>query len=1223
MSAPENCSYNNDPLKLKRDGTNQEERLSAALNPTYVPVNERTPAHGMLFARAFAAYLKYFEEDNTTNSDWVPFFDHDLSVRLAVAAVQKIEDYKSQIKSSLDYLNNLDNQANEASLINNLSYIFSSVSTLAWQLEVLKEGLPTKEDAPDWLTLRTNLQNLIQSQLAPTLQKLIAFHKAGITLSVVINTAPTGELKILGKSAAPFEANIAFNFSKDWITDGSADWNGFLSSILPDDSVYGNPAGSVFELTNHIATHNLFTAQLDQFLKVYARIITDAQAALEASFAQWDRHDPHYALFLGFLRLFEYAREEANTLTGRHLDFYYRDILRLKEKPAVPAKAHLIAELAKQAKSHQFKIGDLFIDGKDALGKEVFFENSGDLVANQAKVISLKTLYRHGSEPVGTGANAEKQNGRLYASPISNSADGKGKAIEADDKSWHPFFNKIYRDGELKSIEMPEAETGFAIASHYLWMAEGERTITLNFTLAGDVSGLTTDLKNDIICQITIEKGWFEIPATKFGPVSGGTMQLTATLNGADPAVTPYLVKTHAYTFDTALPVLMIKLKHRPDQLFKYSLFQDVEIQQIGLIVNITGLKTLAVSNDFGPVDTSKPFQPFGARPVTGSALTIGSKEVFQKNLTSATVKVSWLAAPDPYGTTPNANIDFLKSGTWKPSGITATSVTASTFGLTQNLLYPVKDEADLNKNDAFTTASRQGFLRMKLDADFGQNAYQAYLLKYLRKDADAVTPPGEPPAGPTMNALSVDYTASQQIILNSGNAAAFAIRKANFYHVDPFGQAEQHAVLSSSNKVFMLPQFDFERDSAKQESEAEFYIGLSGLLPPQKVSLLFQVADGTANPLSLKPNPHLHWSYMAGNEWVAFKEDEIEDNTRGLLKSGIVSLAVPSVANNSNTKLSSGQHWIRVAVTNGADAVCRILAVEAQAMLTTFTDLDNDPAFNAHVLPAGSIKKMEKPEAAVKKVSQPFDSFGGRAAEESTDFYTRISERLRHKDRAITLWDYERIVLNAFPEIYRVKCLNHTQYEPTADSEGIYRELAPGHVTLITVPNKQFHNERDPLKPFTSLGTLEEIYTFVKDRTSCFVKLHVRNPQFEEVRVNFKLRLFDGFDETFYTNLLRESITRFLSPWAFPGGESPTFGGKIYKSVLIDFVEEQPYVDYVTDFELFHHIDNVPGTKDLNEIEGSRAVSILVSVPESKHGITLIHLSAEEIAAEKCNCES
>lgn len=1223
MSAPENCTKNNDPLKLKREGTNQEERLSPALKPSYVPVNERTPAHGMLFARAFAAFLKYFEEDNTSNSNWVPFFDHDLSVRLAVAAVQKIEDYKSKIKTSLDFLNNLDNETRETDLINNLSYVFSSVGTLAWQLEVLKEGLPLKEDTPDWLTLRTNLQNLIQSQLAPSLQKLIAYHKAGTALSVITNSAPSGELKILGESAAPFEQNISQEFSDDWITDGSSDWSSFTTAVLQDSSVYGNPAGSVWELTNHIATHNLFTAQLDQFLKVYARIIAEAQAALEASFTQWDRHDPHYALFLGFLYLFEYARQEANTLTGRHLDFYYRDILRLKEKPAVPAKAHLIAELAKQSVSHQFKTGDRFIAGKDALGKEVFFANSSDLVANQAKVISLKTLYRHGSEKLGTGADAAKQYGRLYASPISNSADGKGKVIETDDKSWHPFFNKIYRDGELQSIEIPQAEAGFAVASHYLLMAEGERTITLNLTMAGDTTSLISDLKDDIICQITTEKGWLEITATKFGPVSGGIMQLTTSICGAEPAITPYLAKTHGYTFDTALPVLIVKLKHRSDHLFAYPFFQDTEIQQIDLSVNVTGLKTLAVFNDFGPVDTSKPFQPFGSQPVVGSALIIGSKEVFQKKLTSASIKASWLATPAPYSTvSPKVNIDFLNSGIWKGSGIDAVAITSGTFGLTHNLLYPVKDEADLNKTEAYTTESRHGFLRMKLDADFGQADFQADLLKYLRKDSGA-TDPGAPPIGPVMNALSLDYSASQQIILNTGDDAAFAIRKARFYHLYPFGHAEQHAVLNSSNKTFLMPQFDFERNSSKQESEAEFYIGLSGLVPPQNVNLLFQVADGTANPLSLKPDAHLHWSFLAGNEWVAFKNEEIQDNTSGMLKSGIVSVAFPSKADNGNTLLPSGQHWIRVAVADAADAVCRILAVEAQAMLTTFSDKENDPAFNATVLPAGSIKKMENPDAAVKKVSQSFDSFGGRAAEESTAFYTRISERLRHKDRVIALWDYERLVLEAFPEIYRVKCLNHTQYEPTSDSDGIYRELAPGHVTLITVPNKQFHNERDPLRPYTSLGTLEEIATFVKARTSCFVKLHVRNPQFEEVRVNFKLRLFDGFDETFYSKMLKESITRFLSPWAFPGGDSPTFGGKIYKSVLIDFVEEQPYVDYVTDFELFHHIDNVPGTKDLNEIEGSRAVSILVSVTATKHGITVIHPSAEEIAAEKCNCQS
>ena len=135
---------------------------------------------------------------------------------------------------------------------------------------------------------------------------------------------------------------------------------------------------------------------------------------------------------------------------------------------------------------------------------------------------------------------------------------------------------------------------------------------------------------------------------------------------------------------------------------------------------------------------------------------------------------------------------------------------------------------------------------------------------------------------------------------------------------------------------------------------------------------------------------------------------------------------------------------------------------------------------------------------------------------EAANAFYTRISERLRHKGRAIALWDYERLVLEAFPQIYKTRCLNHVQYEPNESGTGIYRELAPGHVTVVTIPNQQFQNLRDPFRPYTSLGVLEQIANFLTKRLSCFIRLHVKNPQFEEVKVDFKVRLHEGFDESF-----------------------------------------------------------------------------------------------------------
>ena len=145
--------------------------------------------------------------------------------------------------------------------------------------------------------------------------------------------------------------------------------------------------------------------------------------------------------------------------------------------------------------------------------------------------------------------------------------------------------------------------------------------------------------------------------------------------------------------------------------------------------------------------------------------------------------------------------------------------------------------------------------------------------------------------------------------------------------------------------------------------------------------------------------------------------------------------------------------------------------------------------------------QQTRRPDAAVKSIASPFRPSADAAPRDPQAFYTRVSERLRHKDRAIDLWDYERLVLEAFPQVYKIKCLNHTRYEPSESGTGVYRELAAGHVTIVTIPNLQ-QQKRDPLKPFTSLGLLEDIETFVERASSCFAQLHVKNPQFEEVRV-------------------------------------------------------------------------------------------------------------------------
>ncbi|MFO0795317.1 MAG: hypothetical protein U0586_14800 [Candidatus Brocadiaceae bacterium] len=124
----------------------------------------------------------------------------------------------------------------------------------------------------------------------------------------------------------------------------------------------------------------------------------------------------------------------------------------------------------------------------------------------------------------------------------------------------------------------------------------------------------------DIDCFLTTEKEWFAGKVSEFNKESGSSLKLKIELSGADPAITPYLAKVHGYNFATDLPVLLVKLKHRDDSPYLYPQLQDVVVNQIDLTVDVKRLKNLAVSNDFGPVDISKPFQPFGASPVENSA---------------------------------------------------------------------------------------------------------------------------------------------------------------------------------------------------------------------------------------------------------------------------------------------------------------------------------------------------------------------------------------------------------------------------------------------------------------------------------------------------------------------------------------------------------------------------------------------------------------------------
>jgi hypothetical protein len=1205
MTACADCAESTDPRKLVREGSTKVQRALAAPTESLVPVDERRPEHAMVFAAGYAKHLRYVGPDGTVDGDWSQLFGTDTSVRLAVAAIEDVGVYRTAVKSWLRSLEDPELPPVQAAMVRALGAVFDSIGTVARRIDLLKECLPV--DDPFHATLR----NLIRTQLSPMLRQLIGYHRAGVGLGAVDPAVPPPtDLRILGGPVEPFGGLLTVpGLSADWAEGADVgDWATYVAvDPAPYLGAYG-PGATTVDRVNHVATNNLFTAVGETFLGAYARVVADARAAVEATFGRPD-HEPHYALLLAFLQLFEHARAEANTITARHLAFYYRKVLRLAERPAEPSHAHVLVELAKHVDAHPVAEGALLKAGKDDAGADAHVAVDRDLVANRASVAELRSTYRHRNAP---GEQLPNGDGRLFASPVADSADGLGAELTTPDGSWHPFAEKRYEAGALAAIRMPPAEVGFAIASHHLWLAEGERRISVVVETTQPLASGQPTLVADFRCRLTTADGWLEkdvrLDLAALSPPKI-PFALGITLDGNDPPIVPYDPEVHGYRFDTVMPVLLVTLRHDPARPWPYAAFETSKVRDVRLVVDVDGMRTLSLANDQGPLDPSKPFLAFGSAPTRNSALVIGSKEVFQKSLLTATVRATWMVTPVPYGTNPTLDVQHLDQGAWKalPDVTRLSSGDGVQFRLDappQPALAP-----DLSADTGYSTASRNGFIRLVLSAGYGTDAFPADLAAWVLK------PTGNKPVAPvvpTVAELELDYTASEAINFRAAPSRP-PVAHGRFFHVTPFGHVEPPTGLGD---VPLLAPF---RAGPHEPAEAELAIGIDGLRPPRDLALLFQVVDGTANPLVVKPEAQLRWSYLRGDNWVPLAADAVADGTDGLLASGIVTVAVPADATTEHSLLPSGMHWLRLAVTSGSDAVCRLVHVGAQALRATYLVRDGGSTSHTAVLPPGTITKLDHPDAAVKAVTQPFASFGGRPVETPAAYATRVSERLRHKDRAIALWDHEHLVLDAFPGIYQVRCLNHTQYDPNPEGTGTYRELAPGHVTVVTIPDLAVPDARDPLRPYTSLRVLAEVERFLAKRTSCFVQLHVRNPQFEEVRVELAVRFRPGVDETFHEKALQLEIAQFLSPWAFRGEARPTFNGTVRRSVLVDFVEERPYVDHLRDVQLFHR-DPLTGSETLagEEVKGSRAISILVSAPAHRHVVHVIH-AAEVVDAERC----
>ena len=361
---------------------------------------------------------------------------------------------------------------------------------------------------------------------------------------------------------------------------------------------------------------------------------------------------------------------------------------------------------------------------------------------------------------------------------------------------------------------------------------------------------------------------------------------------------------------------------------------------------------------------------------------------------------------------------------------------------------------------------------------------------------------------------------------------------------------------------------------------EGSLFLGLKDLVPGDNLNILFQLAEATSDSESDKEP--IFWQYLDTNVWKPLRTgfEVLDDATNNLTSSGIIKFALPANMTKENTVMPKDLHWIKASIPKNSGSVSETLGILTQAIQVSFTNESaNDKWRLSKPLASGSISKLEVADASIKTVTQPYDSFGGLVPEIQQQFYVRVSETLRHKGRAIQAFDYERLTLQAFPQLFKAKCINHSFALNAHEYKNDF-PYAGGYVLLAVIPDLNQLKAGNSFEPKVPVSIIEDIDAYIRKRTSPFVRFRAMNPRYEKINFCLRIRLLKGKDENYYKEKVQEDIREFLAPWSVGDYYKLTFGQCIYRSDIIQFLETRDYMDYISDLQMGREGEKPDGEK-------------------------------------------
>jgi hypothetical protein len=1180
-----------------REGTSQRTRLDKNLLPENFRIDDRTTSDLVRFAVEFSKSLNYYHPDGSVTQSWEDFFIKERFIFLYIIANTKLDATQKAFYQQFELVSNLTDKTD---ILSQLQYLIRPIHEL---LELLAT----------WNS-KLGLNDLTNNDL--------------VNISKFVNDENVRE-----------DILILFSISEE--LSMSLNWELIKNNFSMQFSSTSEPA----VLENKVPDLDMLKNIFEELYLFAGKIIKFANEKITEKEESNQDVRPHMALFLGFLKVYSLLQDRINGLTKRHLDYYFEEVLKLDRKGITPDSAFVRFELSKDYDVYLLEKDTALIAGKDKSGTPVVYQTLYDTQLSRTKISALYTCFVSRNKLNYTGLENRQEITDIFFKKHDPLQIGSMKVFGED---------QFLKAESERTMEI--ATVGFILASEFLQLSEGERSIYFEF-VASDSSYATFIDTISVINQNEDSRNkdfdftFYQIFSTAFdvflvfdgaekkfdqfrivNKPESKAISLEISVSSGDPAITALKTAQHPLQPTIVTPYVKVLLRDE-SHIYAYPLLMGLDVINIKLRIEVEGMKNFLLFNNYGQIDHSAPFQFFGAVPKVNSYFLLGSPELFSKPLLSMDINLDWFQLPanedgwagyfadydiQIQNTDYKVMIEYLNSGSWKK--LQSKSIFSlfeeerdnlvllrklSNKTQLKNLILPIdpSETRDGENFKPYTLKTRNGYIKLELispDFAFGYNDYSKNLHKSISRNArlsgqDQPTEPN-PPISPVVKSISVNYVAETEAISEKGPMDTI-----HLYCLGPVGYLKRD-LKSTERPVKLLIEY---------KPEGHLMIGLDSYPTDGIITFYFKTQLGNEESY-IREVPVPCWQYLENDNWLDMPSNSLLlDNTQGFVQSGIISLKIPSSITNKNTLMNDNLYWVKASVDVNSQ-----IAPEVVGIYTNVTQVRwNKNSDGSHIdtpLPARSINKLLKLNPKIVGVEQVSDSFQGKAEEATTSFYTRVSERLRHKNRAYTNWDYERLLLEEFPFVFKAKCFNAVKYDENNEDPKTY--IQPGNLLVVVSPDITNPYITNKLMPIFGISQLIRMRDFLKKVSSPFVNIEVRNPFYEQIRVICEVKFVNKQNAGHYISKLNDDLVAYLTPWTASDETDEQFGGSQYRSKIRSFVSRRAYVEFVTSFSIvkttvdqgkIQLFDSARQKNNDEVITPEFPWSVLTSVPQ--HDITVI----------------